>query len=626
MRKRFLRKLVIMGALAVMLCSVNVLGAAGQDTTEATTEVIVTTTEGTSTEVTVTGVTPEEEVVSEEAETSLNGVSGDVLINETNIPDAAFREFLMSPDRFGGIFSDGVATAEELSKFSYTSMDIRNTEIKSLEGVELLFNPVNTPLETLDICLCDPDFDMSTIPSYIKNLHIGKGIKPENIDISQFTDLKWLTMEYIDLPDDFLNMSTFTELEKLSLYRVEITGLDVSKCTKLKELSLTYMPLTTVDVSNNTQLTELILHDTDLTDIDISNCTELVYLDIGDTDIDLSKVDLSNNKKLKKLATEWTPLLSYEGCNFAPETIEGMDSLWVGCVGFDLESLYRFKNVEYLEIHNGGDKFDVSNLPNLKSLHIFFGSFFTDDYVFGKNESLERLYISVDKLDSMDVSQLTNLEYIRMDIGNMSHDLNKISTIDFTGNTKLKEVDCMATCFVSMNLSQGQVLDRLYVPYKDDIDDWNNYITVEGDTLDMKTLDPNFDYKKVKNLRGATYKDGVFLLTQGENKKCEIYYDYDVDGVNSLPVHITVYMKGETTTEAPTTEATTEVPTTEATTQASTTETATTTTEAATTETANTDNAVATGDEANPATMAGVMIFAMAGVLIIVGKLKCEKK
>jgi Leucine-rich repeat (LRR) protein len=149
--------------------------------------------------------------------------NADVQINETNFPDANFRNYLLAQS-WG---SDGVLTDQEVSEI--TSLEVSYRSISSLKGIEFF-----TALTYLD---CGDN-------------------QLTSLDVSKNTALKFLYC-YIN----------------------QLTSLDVSKNTALKDLYCYTNQLTSLDVSKNTALTWLCCYNNQLTSLDVSNCTALTWLE-----------------------------------------------------------------------------------------------------------------------------------------------------------------------------------------------------------------------------------------------------------------------------------------------------------------------------------------------------------
>ena len=183
----------------------------------------------------------------------------DVTIDETNFPDAAFREYV------GRVCdSDGnkVLSAEEIGK---------------VEGMLLIYG--------------------LTTGSKIESL---KGIE-------YFTALTELRCSNNELTE--LDVTQNTALTDLNCSENELTELDVTKNTELEHLWCNDNALTALDVSKNTALTRLDCNNNALTALDLSQNTKLTYLNCSgqqaaETRV-LQQADGSGRADLSSLVPGW---------------------------------------------------------------------------------------------------------------------------------------------------------------------------------------------------------------------------------------------------------------------------------------------------------------------------------
>ena len=167
----------------------------------------------------------------------------DVEINETNFPDANFRNYLLSQD-YG---SDRKLTDAEITEVTRINVSYRS--IQSLQGIEYF--------------------------TALKELYCNR---------NQLTSL---------------DVSKNSALDYLSCYGNQLTSLDVSGCTSLTTLNCYSNSLTSLDVSKNTALTWLYCENNQLTSLDVSGCTALIRLECFGNQ--LTSLDVTKNTKLQSL-------------------------------------------------------------------------------------------------------------------------------------------------------------------------------------------------------------------------------------------------------------------------------------------------------------------------------------
>ena len=197
-----------------------------------------------------------------------------VEINETNFPDAIFREYVKSSfDKDG----DGVLSAEEIAAvtsiiLSEDGLHGETIVVSDLKGIEYFTN--------------------------LKELNCNES-NLTKIDLSKNKKLEYLSCESNDLTT--LDLSSNTALINLYCKCNNITELDLTNNTELEILSCGEAGfwssggnlLTELDLSNNTKLKTLICDNNSLTKLDLSNNKNLTTLSCVNNK--LTELDLSNN-------------------------------------------------------------------------------------------------------------------------------------------------------------------------------------------------------------------------------------------------------------------------------------------------------------------------------------------
>ena len=200
---------------------------------------------------------------------SMTHAMADVEINETNFPDANFRNYLLSQNYdYDG---DGLITDTEIADITYIWVSDMN--ISSLKGIEFF-----TALETL---YCESN-QLTTL------------------DVSKNTALTTLSCDNNQLTT--LDVLKNTALTTLYCNNNQLTTLDVSKNTALTTLYCNNNQLTTLDVSKNTALTTLYCNNNQLTTLDVLKNTALELL-------------VCDNNQLTTLHVSGLPVLHTLSCN-----------------------------------------------------------------------------------------------------------------------------------------------------------------------------------------------------------------------------------------------------------------------------------------------------------------------
>ena len=180
-----------------------------------------------------------------------------IAIDETNFPDAAFRQCLFDYYKFA---KDGILTDEEIK--NTTTLDVSLYNVESLKGIEYF-----SALEELDCW-----------GNYLTELDLKMNTKLHYLDCSD-NELTMLNISNNQLLDTLycngnelteLDVSNNTALIYLDCYDNKLTELDVTKNTALVQLDFDCNQITSIDISKNIWLEELYCAGNGLTKLDVS--------------------------------------------------------------------------------------------------------------------------------------------------------------------------------------------------------------------------------------------------------------------------------------------------------------------------------------------------------------------
>ncbi|MEG1301780.1 MAG: hypothetical protein RSC93_13850, partial [Erysipelotrichaceae bacterium] len=216
----------------------------------------------------------------------------DVKIDETNFPDAVFRNYIQ--DKTNGINKDGdkVLTPTEIKDVTEINVDREyGMKIGSLKGIEYF-----TALTSLN-CYYNQlkDLDVSANKALIYLDCANNSLTSLNVNIN--VNLKILKCNNNLLTS--LNVSKNTALTNLNCSTNQLTSLDVSAITPLYSLNCSSNKLTSLDVSNNVNLGELQCNSNPLTSLDVSRNKSLNGLNCSSNK--LTSLDVSKNTALTSL-------------------------------------------------------------------------------------------------------------------------------------------------------------------------------------------------------------------------------------------------------------------------------------------------------------------------------------
>ena len=220
-----------------------------------------------------------------------------VEINETNFPDANFRNWVLR--KVSGA-NDGWLTDSEIAEVK--SIDCSGNNIIALQGIELFtsltyLNCRSNLLTSLDV---SKNTALTSLDCTWNQL--------SSLDLSKNTALTELICKSNNLTS--LDVSKNSNLTRLDCQANQLTSLNVSECSALTVIVTSYNQLVSLDVSNNTALTSLWCDSNQLISLDVSKNTALTELICGFNQ--LASLDVSKNTALNILTCESNQLISLD--------------------------------------------------------------------------------------------------------------------------------------------------------------------------------------------------------------------------------------------------------------------------------------------------------------------------
>ena len=280
--------------------------------------------------------------------------AGGVDINETNFPDATFRQYVkveFDEDNNNSLSADEIAKAKDihLAGRGISSLagvehftNLEELDVRHNEELTTLNLSKNTELKTL---MCSNTKLTTLDTSYnteLVFLECNEVSTLTSLNVSQNTKLKVLRCNDNALAD--LNLTNNTALEKLECGGNEFTTLDLSKNTNLKYFGFFNGKLSSLDLTHNTNLEELYFCGNNFSTIDVSQNTKLKYLHLFGNQ--LITLDTSKNSNLQRLWVYTNPLTS----------------MYLGDSGSTME--VKFDNKPYpITVSTATRTFDLSTLP-----------------------------------------------------------------------------------------------------------------------------------------------------------------------------------------------------------------------------------------------------------------------
>ena len=282
-----------------------------------------------------------------------------------------------------------------------------------------------------------------------------------------------------------LNVSGCDALAALDCTKNQLAGLDVSGGGALTTLDCSSNQLKTLDASNCTSLTTLDCSDNKLTDLNVSGNTALSTLDCSSNllaglnvsdNAALSTLDCSDNK-LTALDVSANAALKVLDCSSNGLTlldVSGNDLLEkLNCLNNELltkillDEGQTIPDLKY-DSENTQIKYPAPPPPDKVLVNIPDASFKAylvanfDKDKDGEISEDEALAIIEIRSNRMEIATMTGIEcFPNLEV--LYCNGNKLTSLNLTGNLKLKELSCAENDFSSLDLSHNVLLSRLYV-------------------------------------------------------------------------------------------------------------------------------------------------------------------
>ena len=277
---------------------------------------------------------------------------GDVAINQTNFPDANFRNYVST--KFDKDRND-VLSRGELD--AVTRIEVVRKNITTLKGVEHFAN--------LSILYCMGNqltaLDVTKNPK-LEELYCG-GKLLRTLYVTNNPELKVLYCDSSQLTA--IDVTKNPKLEELYCDDNQLTALGVTNNPKLKVIRCGSNQLRALDVTKNPKLERLDCESNQLTALDVTNNPELKILSCGSSQ--LTAIDVTKNPKLEELYCESNQLT-------ALDVTKNPELIFLWCNGNQLTSLNLLANTEIdnfrgydqkynIEVSKSNLTFDLSSLP-----------------------------------------------------------------------------------------------------------------------------------------------------------------------------------------------------------------------------------------------------------------------
>ncbi len=271
------------------------------------------------------------------------------------------------------------------------------------------------------------------------------------IQVIEAENISYLATTYQNNIIDITGIEAFKNLTELNIeHNTNLKTLSLSNNTKLKKIKGLYnKALESINIENSILLEELDLFDTIINSVNVTNNTKLKKLVITGQ---YNSLDLSKNINLEeiRIGSNYLKSLNLDNCNLLTKIRIDDDDL----VTFNFSPLQGLQDITFANTNMASIDFSNSNVmyvnfwynsPNLNSLLLPL-----------QNSNLRGVNIP-ENINSIDLTNSLNLEYFS--ISN-----NKISSLDFSKNLKLKKILISDSNLISsINVSQNINLETLNV-------------------------------------------------------------------------------------------------------------------------------------------------------------------
>jgi Leucine-rich repeat (LRR) protein len=261
----------------------------------------------------------------------------------------------------------------------------------------------------------------------------GKGITTLK-GIEHFTALKTLNCSGNNL--DAIDLSKNTALEELNCSSNILSALGVTANTKLKKLNCSGNQLTALDVTKNTALTELYCYDNKIQDAGMLTLIGSLHQDGGTLCAYTTEVNDNNEMTTTRVADvkakKWT-VKAWDGSKYVDYA--GIFAVYINNTNFPDATFRNYVGEANIDLNTNG--------------------YLTENEINVVTE------ISV---PLMDITSLKGIEHFT-ELITLDCNSNKLTALDVTKNTALKNLICAGNQLSAINLSKNTALEGLDCSY-----------------------------------------------------------------------------------------------------------------------------------------------------------------
>lgn len=337
------------------------------------------------------------------------------------------------------------------------------TKINAYIAANVYSEPANSYFDDENFYKCVVD-----AYNYTNNPHLPY---TTNLSDDELNKIYNLNCDSIDNIQNVKGIEKLNNLINVELYLDNETYLDFSNNINIESIIIyggyKGVPLFGLDVSENKKLKKLSLYGSQLEELDVTNNPALTYLNVYGNEI--TELDVSKNTLLTNLYANGTKLTSLDVSKNVNLIELGISNTSIS----HIDLTYNTK-LEKLDVYTAKlTELDVSNNKLLTYLDANNNQISSLDV--SNNPLLTKLVISTNNLSSLNINNLTNLTYLAVG-GNQLTELNvnqnleleylavssnQIKKLDLTNNTKLTNLIAGYNKLTELNVSNNTKLKQL---------------------------------------------------------------------------------------------------------------------------------------------------------------------
>ncbi|GAA3779400.1 hypothetical protein GCM10022271_09540 [Corallibacter vietnamensis] len=377
----------------------------------------------------------------------------------TYIPDDNFEQWLID-HAYDTQLNNYVATSdiENIVSLNLISQDIDDlTGIEGFAALEHLFCS-NNNLESVNL---SENANLKTLIISLNNL--------TELDLTNNYYLETLNCSKNQLNSLQINSPVY--LAELYCQENNLTHLNIYSYTHLEAINISDNPISSLGLSTNNELVTLEASNTELTSLSIDGKPDLATLTLNDNP-DLAYLILMPSYSTNVPIGGSLATFSATNCP-ALQCIEVLDSNWSASNWTQIDASASYsEDCHYNETYVPDDAFEQALIE--MGVDFYLDDYVNTNYISGVNElvisssgildltgiedftALQTLYVGGNGLQTLDVSQNTNLIYL-------SCGSNMINTIDVSNNPYLETLIISNTNLTTIDVSNNSLLKRLEI-------------------------------------------------------------------------------------------------------------------------------------------------------------------